>query len=116
MTDHVDATKVATTPTSRSSEQYVPVVGDRPEGTDVWLRVPYDPADYGPVDDFATDFDHADPAYNPIAPEGLEGAPRRRLPRRSLRSLRRHVGAVDARHRQRHRVRHRELHQSRLWW
>ena len=48
MTDHVDATKVATTPTSRSSEQYVPVVGDRPEGTDVWLRVPYDPDDYGP--------------------------------------------------------------------
>ena len=69
MTDHVDATKVATTPTSRSSEQYVPVVGDRPEGTDVWLRVPYDPDDYGPVSDFATDFDHADPAYNPIAPK-----------------------------------------------
>ncbi len=69
MTDHVDATKVATTPTPRSSEQYVPVVGDRPEGTDVWLRVPYDPDDYGPVDDFATDFDHADPAYNPKAPE-----------------------------------------------
>ncbi|HMK12669.1 MAG TPA: cytochrome P450, partial [Acidimicrobiales bacterium] len=69
MTDHVDATKVATTPSSRSSEQYVPVIGDRPEGTDVWLRVPYDPADYGPVEDFATDFDHADPAYNPKAPE-----------------------------------------------
>lgn len=69
MTDHVDATKVATTPSSRSSEQYVPVVGDRPEGTDVWLRVPYDPADYGPVKNFATDFDHADPAYNPTAPE-----------------------------------------------
>ena len=47
----------------------MPVVGDRPEGTDVWQRVPYDAADYGPVTDFATDFDHADPAYNPIAPE-----------------------------------------------
>jgi cytochrome P450 len=69
MTDHIDATKVATTPTSRSSEEYVPVIGDRPEGTDVWLRVPYDPDDYGPVSDFATDFDHADPAYNPIAPK-----------------------------------------------
>jgi cytochrome P450 len=69
MTDHIDATKVATTPTPRSSEEYVPVIGDRPEGTDVWLRVPYDPADYGPVEDFATDFDHADPAYNANAPE-----------------------------------------------
>ena len=68
-TDDIDATKVATTPTSRSSEEYVPVIGDRPEGTDVWLRVPYDPADYGPVEDFATDFDHADPAYNANAPE-----------------------------------------------
>ena len=67
--DDIDVTKVATTPTSRSSEEYVPVIGDRPEGTDVWLRVPYDPADYGPVQDYATDFDHADPAYNPIAPK-----------------------------------------------
>ncbi|MCB9396045.1 MAG: cytochrome P450 [Acidimicrobiaceae bacterium] len=31
--------------------------------------MPYDPADYGPVSDFTTDFDHADPAYNPVAPE-----------------------------------------------
>jgi hypothetical protein len=46
-----------------------PVFGDSPEGTDVWQRVPYDPDDYGPVEDFATDFDHADPAYNPRAPE-----------------------------------------------
>ena len=47
----------------------MPVIGDRPEGTDVWQRVPYNPDDYGPVSDFATDFDHADPAYNPIAPK-----------------------------------------------
>ncbi|MCB1000309.1 MAG: cytochrome P450 [Acidimicrobiales bacterium] len=46
-----------------------PVFGDSPEGTHVWQRVPYDPADYGPVSDFTTDFDHADPAYNPVAPE-----------------------------------------------
>ena len=44
------------------------VFGDSPEGTDVWQRVPYNPDDYGPVEDFATDFDHADPKYNPNAP------------------------------------------------
>ena len=69
MTDHVDATKVATTPPRAAARTIVPVIGDRPEGTDVWQRVPYDPDDYGPVTDFATDFDHADPAYNPNAPE-----------------------------------------------
>jgi cytochrome P450 len=53
----------------RGGADYVPVFGDSPEGTDIWQRVPYDPDDYGPVDDFATDFDHADPAYNPRAPE-----------------------------------------------
>ena len=31
--------------------------------------MPYDPVTYGPVDDFRTDFDHADPSYNPIAPQ-----------------------------------------------
>ncbi|MFN8023402.1 MAG: cytochrome P450 [Acidimicrobiales bacterium] len=46
-----------------------PVFGDSPEGTHVWQRVPYNADDYGPVSDFATDFDHADPAYNPNAPE-----------------------------------------------
>lgn len=46
-----------------------PIFGMSPEGTHVWQRKPYDAADYGPVDDFATDFDHADPAYNPNAPE-----------------------------------------------
>ena len=30
--------------------------------------MPYNPDDYGPVADFATDFDHADPDYNPNAP------------------------------------------------
>ena len=46
-----------------------PIFGTSPEGTHVWQRVPYDLADYGPVADFATDFDHGDPAYNPNAPE-----------------------------------------------
>jgi cytochrome P450 len=46
-----------------------PIFGDTPEGTHVWQRVPYNPDDYGPVTDFATDFDHGDPAYNPNAPE-----------------------------------------------
>ena len=58
------------TPTvAQPRRTYLPVVGDRPEGTDVWQRVPYDAADYGPVTDFATDFDHADPEYNPNAPK-----------------------------------------------
>lgn len=46
-----------------------PVFGDSPEGTDVWQRVPYDADDYGPVADYATDFDHAHPGYNPQAHE-----------------------------------------------
>ena len=45
------------------------IFGTSPEGTDVWQRVPYDADDYGPVSDFATDFDHADPSYNPNAPQ-----------------------------------------------
>ncbi len=45
------------------------IFGDSPEGVDIWQRVPYDPADYGPVDDCATDFDHGHPEYNPRAPE-----------------------------------------------
>ncbi|WP_420452639.1 cytochrome P450 [Ilumatobacter sp.] len=49
---------------------YVPPVrGDSPEGTHVWDRVPYDPAHYGPVEDWATDLDHANPEYNRRAPE-----------------------------------------------
>ncbi|MEM9713029.1 MAG: cytochrome P450 [Actinomycetota bacterium] len=44
-------------------------MGDSPEGADIWERVPYDPAMYGPVSDFANDFDHAAPEYNPRAPE-----------------------------------------------
>ncbi len=45
------------------------IIGDSPEGTDVWQRVPYNADDYGPVSDFATDFDHADKDYNPNAPK-----------------------------------------------
>ncbi len=46
-----------------------PIFGISPEGTDVWQRVPYDPDHYGPVTDWANDFDHSDPAYNPNAPQ-----------------------------------------------
>ena len=53
----------------RNGEPMEFIIGSSPEGTDVWQRVPYDAADYGPVTDFATDFDHADPPYNPHAPE-----------------------------------------------
>ena len=53
----------------RNGETLEFIIGSSPEGTDIWQRVPYDADDYGPVADFATDFDHADPAYNPSAPE-----------------------------------------------
>jgi len=53
----------------RNGESLDFTIGSSPEGTDIWQRVPYDADDYGPVSDFATDFDHADPAYNPNAPE-----------------------------------------------
>jgi cytochrome P450 len=53
----------------RNGETIEFIIGSTPEGTDIWQRVPYDADDYGPVQDFATDFDHADPAYNPKAPE-----------------------------------------------
>ncbi len=56
-------------PQDRALRDGIPLFGDRPEGHVFWQRKPYDPDDYGPVDDFATDFDHADPAYNPNAPE-----------------------------------------------
>ncbi|MEM9517531.1 MAG: cytochrome P450, partial [Actinomycetota bacterium] len=47
----------------------LPIIGPSPEGTDLWERVPYNPDDYGDVDDWATDFDQANPEYNPNAPE-----------------------------------------------
>jgi cytochrome P450 len=53
----------------RNGETIEFIIGSTPEGTDIWQRVPYDADHYGPVEDFATDFDHADPAYNPKAPE-----------------------------------------------
>lgn len=58
------------TDTAAPRPGYVPpVFGDTPEGTHVWQRGPYNAADYGAVSDFRTDFDHADPAYNPNAPD-----------------------------------------------
>jgi cytochrome P450 len=53
----------------RNGETIEFIIGSTPEGTDIWQRVPYDADAYGPVEDFATDFDHADPAYNPKAPQ-----------------------------------------------
>jgi len=50
-------------------ERRLPVLGSSPEGTDFWERTPYDADDYGPVSDWATDFDHASPDYNPVAPD-----------------------------------------------
>ncbi len=64
MTDTTDSA-----PASSRFGDREPVFGTSPEGTDIWERVPYDPDDYGPVSDFATDFDHSDPDYNPNAPE-----------------------------------------------
>jgi cytochrome P450 len=67
MTDTADETKART---GFVRPDYVPpTFGDSPEGTHVWQRVPYNADDYGPVSDFTTDFDHADPGYNPSAPE-----------------------------------------------
>lgn len=45
-------------------EQRTAIIKATPEGADLWERVPYDADDYGPVRDWATDLDHADPAYN----------------------------------------------------
>ncbi len=47
----------------------VPILGSSPEGTDAWERTPYRVEEYGPVTDWATDFDHARPEYNPVAPD-----------------------------------------------
>jgi cytochrome P450 len=38
-----------------------------PEGAENWEREVYDPEQYGPVADWATDMDHANPEYNPNA-------------------------------------------------
>jgi cytochrome P450 len=67
MTDIVDTNETAARP--QREPLALPIFGDSPEGTNVWQRVPYNPDDYGAVADFATDFDHADPAYNRRAPE-----------------------------------------------
>jgi hypothetical protein len=60
MTDTVESTP---------GDWQLPIIKDTPEGADLWERVPYDPDDYGPVSDWASDFDHASPAYNAHAPE-----------------------------------------------
>jgi cytochrome P450 len=45
------------------------VLSDSPEGADAWERTPYRAEDYGPVSDWAADYDHGRPEYNPVAPE-----------------------------------------------
>jgi cytochrome P450 len=66
--DHIGSEDTGAPSATRRGPGYVPTFGDRPEGTDIWQRVPYDPADYGPVTDYRTDFDHAVPEYNANAP------------------------------------------------
>ncbi len=51
------------------NQRVLPIIKDTPEGADAWERTPYKAEDYGPVTDYATDFDHAWPEYNPKAPE-----------------------------------------------
>ncbi len=70
MTDIVDDNRTTADREVPQPANYVePIFGSAPEGTHVWQRVPYVADHYGPVDDFTVDFDHADPAYNPIAPQ-----------------------------------------------
>jgi hypothetical protein len=70
MTDVVQPSESTTIPAEAvRGADYVITFGDRPEGTDIWQRVPYDAADYGPVTDYATDFDHGVREYNPNAPQ-----------------------------------------------
>lgn len=70
MSDLVDdTTTTADADPSGRGAGYVPVFGDSPEGTDIWQRVPYNADDYGPVSDYATDFDHAVTEYNANAPQ-----------------------------------------------
>jgi cytochrome P450 len=54
---------------SQPAERMEFILGDRPEGFEFWQRKPYDAADYGPVTDYATDFDHGSAEYNAKAPE-----------------------------------------------
>ena len=70
MTDVVQPSESTTVPAEAvRGADYVMTFGDRPEGTDIWQRVPYDADDYGPVSDYATDFDHGVLEYNPNAPQ-----------------------------------------------
>ena len=72
VTDIIDeGTSADDTPAPPDGQRFAdrdPIFGDSPEGVDVWQRVPYDADDYGPVEDYATDFDHGHPDYNPRAP------------------------------------------------
>ena len=67
MTDTMPNTSKTEAPAA--PERVLPILKDTPEGADAWERTPYRAEDYGPVGDFAADFDHGDPAYNRNAPE-----------------------------------------------
>ena len=69
MTDTVNETPSADDIPFIDPNRTQPIIRDTPEYADVWIRTPYNADDYGPVEDWANDFDHADPAYNPKAPE-----------------------------------------------
>ncbi|MFZ8998589.1 MAG: cytochrome P450 [Ilumatobacteraceae bacterium] len=62
MSDTAEATNAAAA--AQDAGWVPPVIKSSPEGADGWERVPYDATHYGPVSDWATDLDHADPAYN----------------------------------------------------
>jgi cytochrome P450 len=68
MTDTLDTHTPGDESSAAAPTAYLPP-GDRPEGHEFWERTPYDPADYGPVTDYATDFDHGSAEYNAKAPE-----------------------------------------------
>ena len=98
-------------PDHARSDDYVPSSVTAPRAR-VLGALPYDAADYGPVATSPPTSTTATRRTTPRRPRcGRNCA--RRLPRRPLRPLRRHVGAADARHRPRRRLRHRELHQPR---
>ncbi len=56
-------------PEAEQAEERQFILSDSPDGADAWERTPYRAEDYGPVTDWATDFDHGHPDYNPKAPE-----------------------------------------------
>ncbi len=69
MTDTADKTSPSDDNTEPDTEYRGRIIRDSPEGADAWERTPFRAEDYGPVEDWATDFDHSRPEYNPVAPD-----------------------------------------------